>query len=1057
MIQKSRTELKDELLNRLSQNWQGLSTGIIGKELISLAVEVLYQANITAESLTRPLDIDTASLAELYRFAAAENIAVTPVTASTITFRWPQTAPVVRTFGIQLTNGPVTFYNISPAVPGQIITLHAGKVVGVGRNIMPAWVESDDSPAIKFVVDSEDATTAAHQQAIIELGSDVVNGSVYVFKQNEGSSVAIAVPFTTFFMEAEGTPGYRLINTRDNKTVIDVSSVTGVADTAASIPMEVIYLKGSSSATAEFKSKVKVTYCSAYNTQFDAQIEVEPISVSQGSKSVENVRRAIRAELALRQVLNNTKAVEQFCENKASINSCKAEFYEEGGKEKCNVYIKPDTIDFSTGEPYAGGRTDLYTTLTANLEYYGYLYGQYTCITASPIKFKVNLIGDLSVEDRNTVLQALSSILSYSNLRIDTQIVSSQLTGQVYQETGVVCQYNFSFSEDADSVRSKGYLAANPTQGTVNLLDVDGNIVASDVDGKFPIKTEEATTLNSAGVVDAINGTLLPIERIYFVDSVGKRTCDLGTSRGKEAYTMIVDPIMDTAISKESIVDSANFSMPPSWMGLSKGLVIDTVAELSTLADKGSFTQYATSSGQLVYVPNGQLRILSKDYFVTALVAVGEKYRYLIWYNGSYRSNLGRPLCSIDSDIKSNYQAASDFSWGTIFAVTGGYIIGSGPNFMEEKVETASVRPPMPVWLDNSYNITVNESGSSVVKHVKDLIPAYAMWQGQLTRYTIFNGKYLYILVGAASGGLCYGRLLLNDVSRFYVDRTNPQWLPSRLITQLFSKESPALPYSYKGKIFAKSDIIGGVTFRGAEIIMMLNGVIARYNEDLVQIGTISNIMLPISTTDLAKPAPFTSLNQCTTGHLRQPKWEFISSSGYRVYLVKVAGYVKKQDAWEAPQVYSGVLTEGSSNISWSKVKFPNDTYAPRIQDDLKEHMKGMSVFVCDCNDNSITLNVINSWQDDSKDDHMGYVRSLVRCSTDSFVSDEIIADFSREDGENKWAGAVKTHKEGFGGLVDYATGQIEIPSEIPGVIDVNYKSSEIVQVTGKSYLYYDE
>ena len=108
--------------------WMKVKNSLVGKELISLAVEGVRFAEETDYMLFDAFDYRTASKDQLISMSHTYDIPVTFYKPSTVVVRTSDTGRLIRAFDLCLKIGSVTYYNIAPAVSGSEITLYQGTV-----------------------------------------------------------------------------------------------------------------------------------------------------------------------------------------------------------------------------------------------------------------------------------------------------------------------------------------------------------------------------------------------------------------------------------------------------------------------------------------------------------------------------------------------------------------------------------------------------------------------------------------------------------------------------------------------------------------------------------------------------------------------------------------------------------------------------------------------------------------------------------------------------------------------------------------------------------------
>lgn len=551
MIQKSRSKIKQDLIKRLKDNWEGFSTGVVGKELLALATEIIYQTNITAESLTRPCDIDTASLAELYRLAAAEDVIVSAVEASSFTVKWPNNAATKRLFEVQAQMGGTTFYNTDPCIPGNVVQFKAGKLRTVALDVtnpILSNIAQVEQVGLTKVVDAvDDIDTDSIQQQTIMLGENVIASPILVYASIIGEGVRLLTP-TTFYTEATDKYGYRIIWNKAGTAFVDLTELYRryADDEGKSVSnVEVVYLQGISSA-AKFE-KDTMSYDEG-KTHYDIPV----IESKQGTKGAENVRRQLRAATCIRQVINNVDAVKTYAENVSDINSCNVEY----SSDKCYVYIKP--FGLKNGTPMEGGIVDMYSSLQSNLEYYGYLQQGYICMTAYPFDFKVKLLNIDNSTRLAEVAAFLEELLSYENLKIDSFINPGTISAEIQSELGVTCFLTILIEESKTDImnRENHVTKCLPTRGTVKLYNQDKTKYIQDDNGKFyfeVVNVDDVETTDPFGVapngvgVPTINTLLLSLRSNSVKNPFWYPEVTVGDNTKARAIDILVSPCFDHA------------------------------------------------------------------------------------------------------------------------------------------------------------------------------------------------------------------------------------------------------------------------------------------------------------------------------------------------------------------------------------------------------------------------------------------------------------------------------------------------------------------------------
>ena len=122
---RTRTEVREELLNRLGATWTAVKDSVVGKELLSLGVEAVMYAEEVNESIKTAFDTATANREMLIAMSHVYRLPISFIKPATVTIR-VTSGGYFAPYTLCLTKGSVSYYNIDYVNANNEVTLYQG-------------------------------------------------------------------------------------------------------------------------------------------------------------------------------------------------------------------------------------------------------------------------------------------------------------------------------------------------------------------------------------------------------------------------------------------------------------------------------------------------------------------------------------------------------------------------------------------------------------------------------------------------------------------------------------------------------------------------------------------------------------------------------------------------------------------------------------------------------------------------------------------------------------------------------------------------------------------
>lgn len=1105
MIQKSRETIKQDLLSNLDENWAGYSTGVVGKELIALATEILYQANITAEALTRPCDIDTASMAELYRLAAAEDIPVSSVAPSYAILTWPSDAVVKHSLEVQFTVGSNTYFNAEPCIPGRSVKFVAGRrksvALAASSPVSTLWANVEATTITKVVSSVSDIDSA--QQYLLVLGENVIVTPIFVYAKIDGVG-KLTIPLKTFYNEMSDKPGYHIVVNKAGKTHIDLTELYNTYGTKV-LNVQVTYIQGIESASKVEKDKVNVYEGSS--KLYECTVEY----AEQGSKDVENVRRQIRVKECLRQVLNNEDVISDYVSNASDINSCNVSYDSDG---VCNVWIKPKSL--VSGEPMEGGKVESFSTIQANLEYYGDHQCTYRCRSAYPIRFSVAIETALSSDDHAEVLSYIKELLDYSELTLQSVVNAGTISASIQANTGITCFVAVKLTETWSQVEVNGKLATAPIPGTVNLLDEDGNVIATDTKGQFPGSyVVESTTMKNPYDC-APNGLAVPTVATYVAMITNSNVCHPAwdsTTQFKGTFCALISPVNDyTEYDRDKGYNTKRSIVPNPWTGapiigdpskypneenfigipeLNKVVDLTTKSVLDTTYR--DFLRSVTGIDGILSDANSDRNVLSplevfhSDEYVVARLSIPKiaglaaenTPALFVWPSCAFNvSNPCTPMISIGPwYLVTNGQQPEDIKralltyHNNLFNFRG----STTDKTMETAKSDGDNIVPSPVWLSQSTLVpSTTVAGTAGIKNEIALLDSAFG-----TPRVWFDGLTLHVIIS------CFQMMNIPMLSNSYYDNRatyksiNTDYIRMKIFTGDTTSETISHWKARTVTQLPEVKFFNGVTYRNRVNMLFSGGTIYMYTTSGGTIGAAyiystdslgSKLALSANTTQYRWYDYTGDGSLVEPSFLTVPQYRVFSSPGYTIYAVQT--YIKNDESSvdfaanriALPEVYYAIVS--TAPTAGSRVTFNKVAISGYVVDD-SELPTGFTrwgdaiLSLAYAEDSKIVLNAYCTCYAEGDTVSVGYVRKTITVSiADSQGIEQVVNVIHVESEVTRTNQTLSVVEEGMYGSIDYTSGAIQVPSEVTHdkvVASVEYNAANVIKTDEKTYLYYEE
>lgn len=125
---KNRSEVKQELLNRLGSTWNSVKDSLLGNELLSLGVEAVMYAEECNEAVKSAFDTETASKEMLIAMSHVYHVPISFVRPATVTIKISG-GGYYAPYTLCLSKGNVTYYNIDYVNASEEVTLYQGNIM----------------------------------------------------------------------------------------------------------------------------------------------------------------------------------------------------------------------------------------------------------------------------------------------------------------------------------------------------------------------------------------------------------------------------------------------------------------------------------------------------------------------------------------------------------------------------------------------------------------------------------------------------------------------------------------------------------------------------------------------------------------------------------------------------------------------------------------------------------------------------------------------------------------------------------------------------------------
>lgn len=467
---KSRSTIFSEIYEQLtSDNWLQVRNSLVGKELIALGAEIVYQSELVKDSLNHVYDYKTASIQELYKLANIEDCAISTIYPSTITVDISSLPNNIafQPFSIQCRAGVVNYWNIDTALAKQgSVTLYAGDVFkyynGTGTSVNWQYTQQQLQPYTSI-------SASTGTETYFKLTDNAYPSSIYMFNDGKvvtkSNPVAESTADATYFCpinDEDGSIETLLFNV-DRTKLVEVYFLD-----ASTVAPQINYVD---------TNRVKIT---AKNVDY----VVDVLSTTQGSVSVENARNVLIKHYGHTRYLANKTDLEEYACAYQFIQDAEVTFHD----NVCTTYVIPTNENDTAPLDY----------LAVNFATYGDMYSKYAVSYGTPISYDIVIKGNLTPIEQTLITDMLNETFAYVTCKFDNVISTQDITGRIVDKIGRFVLVTLEVSEDFKASIAKGRLSFPPIPNSLRVTDPTGAVVITDTNGVF----QAPNTTSSTQVVD---------------------------------------------------------------------------------------------------------------------------------------------------------------------------------------------------------------------------------------------------------------------------------------------------------------------------------------------------------------------------------------------------------------------------------------------------------------------------------------------------------------------------------------------------------------------------
>lgn len=663
---RTRQEIIDELFEQAESDpiLSSVSRSLVGKELTYFGGNVLYQAEMMQDAISRFSDISRADFQQLIAFAYTNDVPCDTVKPAMVRLEMKlNEVKVFPPFSIRLEVGSLQFYNIDFVKSDSQVTLYQGKPMAMTSKP----ISNDGAKLDVFGLDSSGILSDAgsyktwklykefkqgkYQSSYVKLGEGVISDSVRVFARQLGTSGVdvdqIVFPYTEF-NQGLSSPDAKLYKVRTGWDK-SINVLFGDDNWAMMVNQdqfqyELYWLQaGTSNYNLKTSNPLFLGYDGSKSILRDSSksefYTVNSYSLAERD-SLPYAKSYVQTKKFLQQGLVTEKQIVSYVDSIPSVNSSRVSSDQQ--TNSVTVVVKPSDPEDTNFE-----------FLEDILLQSGVIGQSYSVVVATPLDFNVEVtpINQSGLSELNRANQLIQEYCSYDNLTINT-MVSSAILNQKLQQSGI---FNVSAKivikgervyPDTNQTQK---LSAQPQINTIRQYDGNGDMVAFDSDGLY--------RQISGNVGEFVPEFVSGVGDFFFASKAGQSyLLDKETSRAiaAEATSILVDtkgapingkffefyedyiPFLKKSSSGYSVLRYANSTI------FEKGdtSIFNRVSTIRPVGTEVNIVTVDSSGKQFSVVTSGTCAIVNSQLYLAVDFGSGDSHDYKIAQFGYYTGSV---------------------------------------------------------------------------------------------------------------------------------------------------------------------------------------------------------------------------------------------------------------------------------------------------------------------------------------------------------------------------------------------------------------------------------
>lgn len=450
---------KSEIISKLSRNltsdiWKKLRNSLLGRELLALGGEIIFENENVKDTLLLQLSPDTADEGGLYMLAQMNEVPITARKPASLVVVMKDDSKTYAPFELRHNIGNQSFYNIEYTMSGKTVSLLHGTFKYYLRG--------------NAVADSVDLANGSRQT---ELPNPLIcdGGEMY-----EYINLGNAYPDSIIVKRADGTEFQRYSS--DNA----LSDSVGIVYKVFSLndgSQCVRFMNGDT--PTDFK--IEWLDHSAGTADYDDNIEVKDgnntvAKIQYSSDGEEDdlafMRSQLKKEMAKYDGLNTPKSVENYANSMPYVIDSKCSFDEKG---RICVYIKP-SMDI---ENEVGGYLD-YSEIAAHVALNSLMFPNIKVVNGKRLLFGLTISGIREDAIRNYAKQVIQQRYAYDSIGFSSAVNTSEIVADIYSKYGVTPSITMTLRENFTVDEQLSYV---PERNSIKGFDLNGATTLTENNG----------------------------------------------------------------------------------------------------------------------------------------------------------------------------------------------------------------------------------------------------------------------------------------------------------------------------------------------------------------------------------------------------------------------------------------------------------------------------------------------------------------------------------------------------------------------------------------------